>query len=78
MLEDKIARAKSLFQRREELDAEINALFGGVEAPRRGRPRKDAAREDMEERGNANGGAAAESIIDQRAADAVATLEQNN
>jgi hypothetical protein len=42
MVDDKIARVKALIQKREEIDAELAALFGG-EASRRGRPRKDPA-----------------------------------
>jgi hypothetical protein len=41
MIDDKIARVKELIRKREEIDAELNALFGGAEPTRRGRPRKD-------------------------------------
>jgi hypothetical protein len=41
MIDQKIARVKELIRQREEIDAELKALFGGAEAPRRGRPRKD-------------------------------------
>jgi hypothetical protein len=40
MIEEKIARVKTLIQKREEIDAELASLFGG-EAPKRGRPRKE-------------------------------------
>jgi hypothetical protein len=40
MIDAKIGRVKELIRKREEIDAELNALFGGAEA-RRGRPRKD-------------------------------------
>ena len=43
MIDDKIARVKSLIQKREEIDAELAVLFGGGETPRRGRPRKEPA-----------------------------------
>jgi hypothetical protein len=41
MIDDKIARVKVLIQKREEIDAELAALFG-MAVPKRGRPRKDA------------------------------------
>ena len=53
MIEDKIARVKVLIQKREEIDAELSALFGIVPS-KRGRPRKDAG---------ANGDAASEPTI---------------
>jgi hypothetical protein len=40
MIDAKIGRVKELIRKREEIDAELNALFGGAEA-RRGRPRKE-------------------------------------
>jgi len=43
MIEEKIARVKVLIQKREEIDAELAAMFGGADVPRRGRPRKEAA-----------------------------------
>ena len=43
MIDDKIARVKKLIQQREEIDAELAAMFGGAEMPRRGRPRKEPA-----------------------------------
>ncbi len=46
MIDEKIARVKALIQKREEIDAELAALFGGAEPPRRGRPRKEPASRD--------------------------------
>jgi hypothetical protein len=40
MIDAKIGRVKELIRKREEIDAELNALFGGAEM-RRGRPRKE-------------------------------------
>ena len=42
MIDDKIAKAKALIEERERIDRELSALFGLVEAPRRGRPRKES------------------------------------
>jgi hypothetical protein len=42
MIDAKIGRVKELIRKREEIDAELNALFGGAET-RRGRPRKEQA-----------------------------------
>jgi hypothetical protein len=41
MIEEKIARAKSLIEQREKIDAELASLFGLSDQPRRGRPRKE-------------------------------------
>lgn len=43
MIDEKIARVKKLIEQREKIDAELTALFGGTETPRRGRPRKEPA-----------------------------------
>jgi hypothetical protein len=40
MIDEKIARVKALIQKREEIDAELGALFGGAAPAKRGRPRK--------------------------------------
>jgi hypothetical protein len=41
MIEEKIARVKTLIQKREEIDAELATLFGMTEQAKRGRPRKE-------------------------------------
>ena len=41
MIDDKINRVKALIQKREEIDAELAAIFGMTQS-KRGRPRKDA------------------------------------
>jgi hypothetical protein len=41
MIEEKIARVKTLIQKREEIDAELASLFGMAEQSKRGRPRKE-------------------------------------
>lgn len=41
MIDEKIARVKVLIQKREEIDAELSAIFGGAAAAKRGRPRKE-------------------------------------
>ena len=41
MIDEKIARVKQLIQQREAIDAELAAVFGLVEQPKRGRPRKE-------------------------------------
>lgn len=41
MIEDKIARVKALIRKREEIDAELSAIFGGAAPAKRGRPRKE-------------------------------------
>jgi hypothetical protein len=43
MIDDKIARVKTLIQKRDEIDAELASIFGGPELPRRGRPRTKTA-----------------------------------
>lgn len=40
-LDDKIAYAKKLIDQRQEIDAELTALFGFAPPPKRGRPRKE-------------------------------------
>jgi hypothetical protein len=40
VIDDKIARVKALILKREEIDAELSALFG-ITPAKRGRPRKD-------------------------------------
>jgi len=49
MIDDKIARVKKLIQQREAIDAELAAIFGLADAPRRGRPRKDPSTASLEE-----------------------------
>jgi hypothetical protein len=63
MIEEKIARVKALIQKREEIDAELAAIFGGGEVARRGRPRKEPA-------GHADGGNGA--VLGNRTASAAA------
>jgi hypothetical protein len=41
MIDEKIARVKALIQRREEIDAELAAIFNGAAPAKRGRPRKE-------------------------------------
>ena len=41
MIDEKIARVKTLIQKREEIDAELAEIFGLAERPKRGRPRKE-------------------------------------
>ena len=48
MIEEKIARVKELIRKREEIDAELGALFAGAQPPRRGRPRKEQANGPVE------------------------------
>ena len=40
--ENKLARARELIAKRDEIDAELDGMFGGAPAAKRGRPRKDA------------------------------------
>jgi hypothetical protein len=40
--EVKLARAKELLAKREEIDAELEGMFSGVPVAKRGRPRKEA------------------------------------
>ena len=62
-LDDKIARAKDLIEKREQLDEELNTLFGDIQQERqakRGRPRKEqpngSGNERTLETPHANGG----------------------
>ena len=41
MIDEKIARLKSLIEQREQIDKELSELFGLTLQPKRGRPRKD-------------------------------------
>ena len=41
MIEEKIARVKTLIEQREKIDAELASLFGISEQAKRGRPRKE-------------------------------------
>lgn len=41
MIDDTINRVKALIQRREEIDAELSAIFG-MSPSKRGRPRKES------------------------------------
>lgn len=41
MIDEKIARVKALIQKREEIDAELAAIFGMSAPSKRGRPRKE-------------------------------------
>ena len=41
MIDEKIARVKTLIQQREKIDAELASLFGMTEQAKRGRPRKE-------------------------------------
>jgi hypothetical protein len=43
MIDDKIARVKALIQKREEIDAELSAIFDGTAPAKRGRPRKEGS-----------------------------------
>lgn len=40
-LDDAISRVKELVAERERIDRELSSLFGLIETPKRGRPRKD-------------------------------------
>ena len=42
-LDTKIARVKQLIEQREVIDAELATLFGLIDQPKRGRPRKDVS-----------------------------------
>jgi hypothetical protein len=43
MIDEKIARVKNLIAQREAIDAELSAIFGMTDTPKRGRPRKESA-----------------------------------
>lgn len=43
MIDDKSNRVRSLLEKRDQIDAELAAIFAAAEQPKRGRPRKDAA-----------------------------------
>lgn len=43
--EVKLARAKELIAKRDEIDAELDGMFSGVPVAKRGRPRKEAGNE---------------------------------
>jgi hypothetical protein len=40
--ENKIARARELIAERDKIDAELDSMFSGAPAARRGRPRKES------------------------------------
>ena len=69
MIDDKITRVKELIRKREEIDAELNALFGGAEPTRRGRPRK--------EQGNSLG-ASTSVLVSHSEGQTIATTGPNN
>jgi len=46
MLEDRISKVKLLLEQRERIDRELAVVFGLIEQPKRGRPKKDS-REPM-------------------------------
>jgi hypothetical protein len=48
MIDAKIARVKKLIEEREAIDAELGAIFGLSQNPKRGRPRKDDKAEEAE------------------------------
>ena len=41
MLEDRISKVKTLLEQRERIDCELAVVFGLIEQPKRGRPKKD-------------------------------------
>jgi hypothetical protein len=47
MFDERLARVRKLIQQWDAIDAELAALFGQVNQPRRGRPRKDASADSV-------------------------------
>lgn len=46
MIDDKSAKVRALLEKRDQIDAELAAIFSASEQAKRGRPRKDAAADD--------------------------------
>jgi hypothetical protein len=49
MFDDKLARARALIEQRDQIDQELRILLGELPAPRRGRRRKNAETDPVDQ-----------------------------